>query len=316
MIRLRGAIALPVAALLAVAPAFAAHAEGSVPSEVATYVADGSLVRQLDDVYGVGASGDGIDFDPATTKTGTIERVAQWSAALLAGEDTDHPVDLLNEWIVPITIADAPVGVATVWINPASVAPDLASFTAGEELATALSAVPDGATLVRDDASTAWLALADDGTVTPLVPGSTGLSTPVPLDDIAIIPPSAAAGEPGDATAGVGLAVTVVLVLFAIIVVALVIPVVRGRRLAAGEADAGDLVSSADTRPIPVVVIPDAAGVAVPGPRPRAAPTAKPAPRSGKPAPAARPGAKPAVRPGSKPAPRGGPRPRPEHGRD
>jgi hypothetical protein len=234
MTRLRSALAVPLTALLVLAPilgastlAIAAPAEGSVPSEVAAYVADGSLVAQLDDVYGVGAEGDGIEFDETTT-TGVIERVHHFSDELRAGEDTDHPLDLVNEWIVPISIAEEPVGLATIWINPASVRPELASFVADAELATALSAVPDGASLVHDEVSVAWLALAADGILTPLVPGTTGLSTPVPIDDIALLPAEGGA-EPtaGDPATSVGFAIAVILLLLAIIVVALVVPGLR-----------------------------------------------------------------------------------------
>jgi|GEM_PF-1485656 hypothetical protein len=229
--------AASVAALLALAPAGLARAEGSVPSEVAAYVTDGSLVAQLNDVYGVDAAGNGIDFDD-TTKTGVIERVHVFSAALRAGEETDHPLDLLNEWIVPVTIADAPVGVATVWINPATVAPELAVFDADADLATALSAVPDGSSLIREAESAAWLALAADGTLTPLVPGSTGLSTPVPIDDIAILPADPGPAAPGgDPNTGLGLAIAVVVFLFAVIVVALVVPTLRGRTKADAAAE-------------------------------------------------------------------------------
>lgn len=238
MTRLRSALVAPVAVLLALAPATLARAEGSVPSEVRAYVTDGSLVQQLNDVYGPDANGDGIDFDDTTT-TGTIERVHAWSDALRAGEETDHPVDLLNEWIVPISIAEAPVGVATVWINPDTVAAELASFVADADLATALSAVPDGASLVHDGESAAWLALADDGILTPLVPGSTGLSTPVPIDDVAILPAASpgpsGSGDPGT---GVGLAIAVVLLLLAVIVVALIVPSVRRKKPAPGDAAA------------------------------------------------------------------------------
>lgn len=230
MPRLSSAWAAPIAVLLALAPAGLAHAEGSVPSEVAAYVADGSLVLQLDDVYGVDAAGNGVEFDETTT-TGTIERVHVWSAELRAGEETEHPVDIVNEWIVPISIAEEPVGVATIWINPATVLPELASFVEDAELATALSAVPDGSSLVHDAESLAWLALADDGTLTPLVPGRTGLSTPVPVDDIALVPPaSAPPADGGDPGTGVGLAIAVLLLLLAVIVVALVVPAVRGRK--------------------------------------------------------------------------------------
>jgi hypothetical protein len=250
MPRLRSALVVPVALLLALAPAALAHAEGSVPSEVRSYVADGSLVAQLNDVYGVDAAGDGIDFDD-TTKTGTIERVHVWSDALRAGEETQHPVDLLNEWIVPVTIADAPVGLATIWINPATVKPELASFAADPDLATALSAVPDGSSLVHDAESAAWLALAADGTLTPLVPGSTGLSTPVPLDDVAILPASdGGATAPGDPNTGVGFAIAVLLLLLAVIVVALIVPGLRKKKDAADETAAPDAVAPAEPDPL------------------------------------------------------------------
>src|SRR5690606_1251301 len=149
MTRFRSVLAVPLAVALVLAPAVAAHAEGSVPAEVATYVADGSLRAQLTDVYGLNAAGEGIDFDDTTT-VGAIERVHVWSEAFRAGEETEHRVDLLNEWIVPVSIAEEAVGLATVWINPATVRPELASFTADPDLATALSEVPDGSSLVHD----------------------------------------------------------------------------------------------------------------------------------------------------------------------
>lgn len=255
MPRLRSAIVVPVALLLALAPASLAHAErsvsseGSVPSEVTAYVSDGSLVAQLNDVYGVDADGDGIEFDD-TTKPGVIERVHVWSDALRAGEETDHPVDILNEWIVPITIADAPVGLATVWINPASVRPELAGFVPDADLATALSAVPDGASLVHDVESAAWLALAADGTLTPLVPGSTGLSTPVPLDDVAILPASGGAEvSTGDPGTGVGFAIAVLLLLLAVIIVALIVPGLRARRKTDAEPATEDDAEPAAVEP-------------------------------------------------------------------
>jgi hypothetical protein len=241
MTRFRSVLVAPLVALLVFAPAVAhagssARGEGSVPSEVAAYVADGSLVAQLADVYGVNAEGDGIDFDD-TTEPGVIDRVHVWSAAQLAGEETEHPLDLVNEWVVPISIDEALVGVATIWINPATVEPELASFTADADLATALSAIEKGSSLVRDVPSAAWLALAEDGTLTALVPGSTGLSTPVPLDDVALLP--APSGEPvpsGDPGTGVGLAMAVLLFLLAVIVVVLLVPILRRKRPVETEA--------------------------------------------------------------------------------
>lgn len=274
---LRSALVAPLALLLALAPATLARAEGSVPTEVRTYVADGSLVAQLNDVYGPNADGEGIDFDD-TTKPGAIERVHVWSEALRAGEDTDHPVDILNEWIVPITIADAPVGVATIWINPATVAPELASFVADPDRATALSAVPDGSSLVRDAESAAWLALAPDGTLTPLVPGSTGLSTPVPIDDVAILPAApTGSGSTGDPGTGVGLAIAVVLLLFAVIVVALIVPGVRKKTDEAADA----VVAEEETPP--------AVAELVAAPAPKSKPTSTKAKPPAEPDPASEP---------------------------
>jgi hypothetical protein len=277
MTRFRSVLAASLAASLVLLPvaAFAAtgsDAEGSVPSEVAAYVTSGSLVAQLNDVYGVNAEGDGIDFDE-TTKPGVIERVHVWSAELRAGEETEHPLDLVNEWVVPIAIAEEPVGLATIWINPATAAPELASFVADADLATALSAVANGSSLVHDVESAAWLALAADGTLTPLVPGTTGLSTPVPLDDVALLPPTAggvqAGGDPGT---GVGLAIAVLLVLLAVIVVALVLPGVRKKK----GTDAG-AEPAAELEAAPVVE-PEAEPEAVEAPKKPAARKKKDAP--------------------------------------
>jgi len=260
MPRLRSALAVPAALLalvfVAVSPAGSALAEGSVPSEVRAYVADGSLVHQLNDVYGVDAAGNGIDFDDTTT-TGEIERVHVWSDELRAGAPTEHPVDLVNEWIVPISIAEELVGVATIWINPATVAPELASFVADVELAAALSEVPDGSSLIHDAPSLAWLALAEDGTLTPLVPGRTGLSTPVPVDDIALLPVETAVPQDGgDPGTGVGLAIAVLGALFAIIVVALAVPARRTRKKPEAEepADADAVEPAALEAPAPKAV--------------------------------------------------------------
>ena len=245
MTRFRSVLVTPLVALLVFAPS-AAHAgsttrgEGSVPSEVAAYVTSGALVAQLNDVYGVNAAGDGIDFDD-TTEPGVIERVHVWSAAQLAGEETEHPLDLVNEWIVPISIGEEPVGLATIWINPATVDPELASFDADADLATALSDVEKGSSLVHDVQSAAWLALAEDGTLTPLVPGSTGLSTPVPLDDVALLPPPSNVPPPdGDPGTGVGFAIAVVLLLLLLIVVVLIVPTLRAKKKKKVDADGED----------------------------------------------------------------------------
>jgi cbb3-type cytochrome oxidase subunit 3 len=280
MTRFRSVLVAPVVALL-VLTAGAAHAavglgsEGSVPSEVAGYVKDGSLVAQLDDVYGVNAEGDGIDFDD-TTEPGVIERVHVWSDELRAGESTEHPVDIINEWVVPITIDESPVGLATIWINPATVAPELASFEADAELATALSKVEKGSSLVHDAQSSAWLALAADGTLTPLVPGSTGLSTPVPIDDVAVLPAPSDGAPPSDSSAGAGFAIAVMVFLLVVIVVVLVAPSVRSRNRADADEDAG---FDFDDEPVPDVVPevePEVEPAAAPAKRPKTPRTAPP----------------------------------------
>jgi hypothetical protein len=278
MPRLRSALAAPAAllALLLVpaAPALAASSEGSVPAEVRAFVADGTLVHQLEDVYGLDAAGNGIDFTPETTTFGAIERVHVWSAALRAGEDTDHPVDITNEWVVPVSVAEEPVGLATIWINPTSVLPELAGFDGDPDLATALSAVPDGSSLVRDTESVAWLALAEDGTLTPLVPGRTGLTTPVPVDDIALLPAETAPPQdPGDPGTGVGLAIAVLLLLLAVIVVALVVPTIRGSRAKRVEADAES--ESAADEPAAIEATPAVEQPAAPKPAATTKPAAK-----------------------------------------
>jgi len=224
-------VALLVAPVVAVSAGAVrpAAATGSVPAEVSAYVGSGALVARLDDLYGQDAAGGGIDFDD-TTKAGAIVRVYGWTPDKLEGRPTDHPVELRNEWIVPITIADAPVGVATVWINPGDAAPELAEFVADAELAVALSAVPSDAALVHDDASSAWFALAA-GVLTPLVPGTSGLETPAPVDDVAILPPepAAATADPA-ADAGIAIAIGVVVLLVLVAVAALVIPARLARR--------------------------------------------------------------------------------------
>jgi len=263
MTRFRSVLVAPLVALLVFAPAAAygsagANGEGSVPSEVAAYVASGALVAQLNDVYGMNAEGDGIDFDD-TTEPGVIDRVHVWSAAQLAGEETEHPLDLVNEWVVPISIDETLVGVATIWINPATVEPELASFTADADLATALSAIEKGSSLVRDVPSAAWLALAEDGTLTALVPGSTGLSTPVPLDDVALLP--APSGDPvpsGDPGTGVGLAMAVLLFLLAVIVVVLLVPILRKKRPVEPEAVVQEHVDAEPVESETVETEPDA----------------------------------------------------------
>ena len=200
-----------------------------MPPEVTVYVTDGSLVERLNDVYGLDASGDkGIDFDE-TTKPGPISRVWTWTDERLAGEPTEHPVQLTNNWVVPIVVAEQPVGLATIWINPETDTPELAWFDAEPEWATALAAVPDAAQLVRDDGSAAWFAL-QDGLLTPLVAGASGLETPAPVAEVALVPPATEQPiAPSEPNTGLGLAIGVLVLLVVVIGVALFVSSRRDR---------------------------------------------------------------------------------------
>jgi len=216
-----------VAGLAVGAAPTASASLGSVPAEVTAYVTSGAMVARLNDVYGPNASGTaGITFDD-TTKPGPISRVYEWTADRLANRPTDHPVQLTNNWVVPITIGGASVGLATIWINPQTVAAELAEFTPSAELGTALTTVPATAALVRDPATGAWLALAD-GTVTPLIAGKSGLTGPVPVDSLKLAPASPAPTATTEPNTGLALAIGIVGLIVIIIVVALLLP--RRRR--------------------------------------------------------------------------------------
>ncbi|MGN6272537.1 MAG: hypothetical protein ACTHMQ_05540 [Protaetiibacter sp.] len=221
--------ALVLAAAFGLAPALlapdgASASVGSVPPEVRAYVTGGGLLERLDDIYGEDADGSGIDFDDTTT-LGTISRVFLWTEARLAGDTEGKPVRMANEWAVPVTIAEEPVGVAIVWINLDTEQPELAEFTADPDAASALAEVPDAAQLVRDPATGAWFALEAD-VATPLVAGSSGVREPTPVDELRLTVPTL---EPEASTAdpGFGLAIAVAAILFAAIVTLLVIQRVR-----------------------------------------------------------------------------------------
>lgn len=148
-----------------------------MPAEVAAYAsAPDGLTARLDDLFG---GPGGIEFDD-TTKTGQINRVFVFTEEFIAGLGTETPVELANEWTVPVTVADEPVGLATIWINPASAQPELADFVVDDELTTVLSDVPADAFLVRDNPRAAWFTLVD-GKLTALVSGTSGITGPTPL---------------------------------------------------------------------------------------------------------------------------------------
>ncbi|RQP10479.1 MAG: hypothetical protein EAS51_08750 [Microbacteriaceae bacterium] len=215
---------LALVAVLA-APAAASASEGSVPPEVTAYVTGGGLVERLDAVYGLNADGEGIDFDDATTP-GPVSRVYHWTDDRLAGDVEANATRMVNEWVVPVTVAEEPVGVAIVWINLDTERPELAEFQADPAAAVALAEVPEAARLVRDRATGAWLAL-EDGVLTPLVAGASGLAGPVPLEDYEVVAPQPEP-EPEVTDAGLGIAIAASVALFLVIVLALyVLPRVR-----------------------------------------------------------------------------------------
>lgn len=214
-VRIIAAAGVVLAALLGVGTA-ASATEGSVPAEVADYAAapDG-LIAALEDFYGVGADGKGIDFDETTT-VGRVDRAFGFTPDYLAGEDTDVPVLIANEWTVPVSIADKPVGVALVWINPATVRPQLADFVQDREFAGALADLPATASIVHDQPREAWL-LLEETTLTPLL-GSGSTTTLAAyqrtLDtDAAPVEPGINLGSALSVATIVGVALIVVLVL-------------------------------------------------------------------------------------------------------
>lgn len=281
--RLRGLGALAAVIALAagtvgltLAPAGVASASlGSVPAEVTAYVTGGAMVARLNDVYGPNASGTaGIKFDD-TTKAGPISRVYEWTADRLANRPTDHPVQLTNNWVVPITIGGASVGLATIWINPQTVGAELAEFAPSAAIGTALTTVPATAALVRDPATGAWLALAD-GKVTPLIAGTSGLTGPVPVGTLKLSPPTRAPIATTEPNTGLALVIGIVGLIVIIIVVALLLP--RGRRPKKNvPVDAVQDAAAAPSEPITATVEPTAPMAATPKTATPIATTPKPA---------------------------------------
>lgn len=168
---------VPVLILLAV-PGFAVSAnasEGSVPAVVSAYAGDpNGLLTDLDDVFGVAASGQGIDFTGA--EVGQLNRVFDFADSFLNGSSVENPVVLSNVWTAPISIGEKPFGLATIWINPDSQNAELADFVVDPDAALALADVPAGTYLVGDPDRSAWLALTE-GELTALVAGDSGLTS-------------------------------------------------------------------------------------------------------------------------------------------
>jgi hypothetical protein len=179
---LRKAVAVAVlaaAAVFASAGPASALDEPRVPENVSQYFAV-SLVPRLVDLFGAKAGAE-VVLD-GTAKVGAIHRVLSWTTAYLSGAKTEDPTQITNTWVAPISATDGTIaGVATVWINPASDQPELADFSSGPALATALATAPTGTLLIRDDSHAAWFA-TDGTTLTPLVSGSSGVAAPTTPD--------------------------------------------------------------------------------------------------------------------------------------
>lgn len=166
-------------AVLWSAPA-ASATEGSVPAEIAAFVAEpDGLIASLDDFFGPGVGGKGIAFDDST-EFGRVDRAYVFSPDWLAGEQTDQPVALANRWTVPVSVSGDPIGVAIVWINPATVRPQLADFLPDGTFAAALADLPDDGYLVNDEPRAAWFVL-EQPRLLVLVRGSSGVGSEVPL---------------------------------------------------------------------------------------------------------------------------------------
>jgi hypothetical protein len=222
------ALAAPVPA----GPLVAAD-QPSTPQQVADYFAEG-LIPRLIDLYGSGDGvNSGIDFD-ATTKVGTISRVLEWTPDFLAGRQVQVPTTLTNDWVAPVSLRGAVIGLATVWINPAGDLPELAEFDP-PELANRLATAPPKSLLVHDEAREAWFAI-DGDTLTPLVPGTSGAigrtTTTAYQKTISAAASAPAAGPPGVAIAALVLGVVVLA-----LAVFVLLPVRRGSKSDDGFAD-------------------------------------------------------------------------------
>ena len=234
-VRLSAAVAVLLAVMLGAVPASAT--EGSVPPEVVVFASDpDGLVLSLDDFFGLAADGTGIDFDDTTT-IGRIDRVFSFTPDWLAGEPSETPVLIANQWVAPVTIADEPVGVAVIWINPGTVRPQLADFLPSPDLAAALVDLPAESSLVFDDERASWL-LLEQSTLTPLLGG--GSPTTLTAYQRGL---SAADAAPPVESANLGsvLSVGIIVAVALVVVLVLLIPLARRRRAARPAAEDGDL---------------------------------------------------------------------------
>ncbi len=246
-------ITLLAAFLAAPSAAAAAQPLGSVPSVVADYAADPEgLLAQLEDLVGVGAGGNGLDFGEEA-KVGKLNRVFVWTEALLAGDLEAAPVQRTNEWTAPILLSDKFVGMATIWINPQSEEPDLADFVQGASLGEAFDDIPAESFLVHDEATSSWFTLVGVG-VSPVVQGSSAVSVPSSLAAFLASRDAAAPdAQIPDASVSQGTVNSVVTMSIAVLLIAalLIIPgrIARWRRSAAPAAAAPALDEDGQSPP-------------------------------------------------------------------
>ena len=213
------------------AAAPAAATQGSVPIEVAEFAtAPDGLVQGLDDFFGPGPDGEGIDFDE-TTEIGSVDRVFSFTPEWLAGGAEDAPVRLANEWAVPVAVGGEPVGVAVIWINPATVTPQLADFVPDPAFAESLAAVAADAFLVEDRERGAWFSL-EPPTLTALVSGNSGVAAQTALQAYqkAVSKPVEAPTVEEGPDLGAALSVGTIVAVSLTVVLVLLIPAVRRRR--------------------------------------------------------------------------------------
>jgi hypothetical protein len=252
-----GAIALLAVVGVLGTQSAASASQGSVPAQVSAYAADpAGLVSRLDDLFGPGASGDGIEFGETTT-VGQLNRVFTFTPDFIAGDATDIAVERANEWSAPILIDEKPVGLATIWINPATVAPELADFEPTAELATALTDVPAEVFVVHDPARDAWFTLVDTA-LTTLSAGSSGADADVSLSeyqDVLTDAAEAAAQAEQPVNTGAILSITIIAAAALAVIIVLLIPLIRGRsRRAEAAADEPSTPAQPVTADEPVAV--------------------------------------------------------------
>lgn len=277
----------------------AVASEGSVPAEVAAYAADPEgLLASLDDLAGVAANGQGIDFEGA--EAGQLNRVFEFTDAFLAGEPTETPVQHTNEWTAPIILADKPLGLAVIWINQSTLEPELADFTEGASVGAALMDVPVDATLVRDREHAAWFTLVGED-LAPLHPGTSGVAGPMPIAEYRDVLAAGAPVTPAASPVPM-LSIAVIAVSILVIAAVLLLPALRARaRARAAAAIAEPVVEVAALEPA-VIEAARAPSPAAAAKKPAASTAAK-QPATKKPAvssPAKQPAAKQPAKPAAK----------------